>query len=195
MLTTCKHRNIVTLLRFCDEDNEKILVFEYPYNAYLVQWLLDQESKSILTWEKRLKICLDVAYGLKYLHHEMEDQKSVIIRGFSTNSIALDENLGAKIEDFGLSMFIPPNQKFLYLNAYVGNAFYSDPEYRETRKLARASDVYTLGVILFEILFGRLASDDFYMKESESGLVDVARRCFLKGTLMEIMDPSIREHS
>ncbi|XP_071717910.1 receptor-like protein kinase FERONIA [Rutidosis leptorrhynchoides] len=195
MLTTCKHRNIGSLLGFCDEDPEKILVVEGASNGYLMEYFVNIKHKdmSILTWEKRLKICLDVACGLKYLHREMEDQKSVIIRSFWTGSIALDENLGAKFVEFGLSMFLSPNQKFLNLNSTKGHPSYSDPEYYRTGKLTRESDVYNLGVVLFEILCGRFASDQMYKMESKSGLVDVARRRYLKGTLMEIIDPIIKE--
>ncbi|XP_071739514.1 receptor-like protein kinase ANXUR2 [Rutidosis leptorrhynchoides] len=106
----------------------------------------------------------------------MEDHKSVIIFDLTTFSIALDEHFGAKIVDFGFSMFLPQ-------------------KYPEACKLARESNVYTLGVIMFEMLCGRLASDDMYTKESEAGLVDVARKCFLNGTLMEIIDPSMRDEN
>ncbi|XP_071728623.1 uncharacterized protein [Rutidosis leptorrhynchoides] len=193
MLTTCKHRNIGTLLGFCDEDEEKILVIEAASKGLLSEYFLSHlhRDKSVLSWEKRLKICLDVAYGLKYLHHEMEDQKSVIMCHFTSSSISLDENFGAKIVYLGSSMFLPPNQKFLQLNSFCGTIFYSDPQYHEEGKLTRKSDVYTFGVVLFEILCGRLAHDEMYLKESKAGLVDVARRCFVKGTLMEIIDPSI----
>ncbi|XP_071719648.1 uncharacterized protein [Rutidosis leptorrhynchoides] len=194
MLTTCKHRNIVNLLGFCDENSEKILIVEDASNGYLIEYLRNQKDKSLLTWEKRLKICLDVAYGLKYLHHEMEDQKSVINCDFSTLSIALDENLGAKIADFELSMFLPPNLNFLQLNSTWGTLSHTDTEYLESSRLTRDSDVYALGVTLFEILCGRLASDKMY-QESKAGLVYVAQSCYLKGTLMEIIDPIIKEAS
>ncbi|XP_071741473.1 uncharacterized protein [Rutidosis leptorrhynchoides] len=193
MLTTCKHPNIVTLLGFCDEDNEKILVVEDASNGYLIEYLDNRRDKSVLSWEKRLKICLDVAYGLKYLHHEMEDQKSVINCDFCTMSIALDENFGAKIADFELSMFLLPNQKFLQLNSIRGTKSHTDPEYDETGMLTRDSDVYALGVTLFEVLCGRMAVDEMYTKENKAGLVYVARKCYRKGTLMEIIDPIIKE--
>ncbi|XP_071720690.1 uncharacterized protein [Rutidosis leptorrhynchoides] len=191
MLTTCKHRNIVTLLGFCDEDHEKILVIEDASNGLLAEYLINVKDMSILSWGKRLKICLDVAYGLKYLHHEMEDQKSVIICNFTTLSIALDENFGAKIVDFERSMILPSYQDYLHLNSFWGSAFYFDPEYKKTGKLTRETDVHIFGVILFEILCGRVAWDEMYIKESEVGLLDVARRCYVKGTLMEIIDPLI----
>ncbi|XP_071717905.1 uncharacterized protein [Rutidosis leptorrhynchoides] len=70
MLTTCKHRNIVTLLGFCDEGLEKILIIDDAYNGYLAENLATCISRSILTWEKRLNICLDIAYGLKLFDFE-----------------------------------------------------------------------------------------------------------------------------
>ncbi|XP_071720024.1 uncharacterized protein [Rutidosis leptorrhynchoides] len=197
MLTTCKHPNIVTLVGFCDEDDEKILVIEDAPNGYLIDYLVKDNDKdmSLLSWEKRLKICLDVAYGLKYLHYEMDDQKTVINGDFTTMSIALDENFVAKIVDFGFSMFLPPNQDSLHVKLVRGSKFYIDPEYAGGGVLTRASDVYTFGVILFEVLCGRMASHEMYLKESEVGLVYVARRCFLDGTLTDIIDPIIKEAS
>ncbi|XP_071714787.1 uncharacterized protein [Rutidosis leptorrhynchoides] len=195
ILTTCKHQNIVTLLGYCDEYPEKIIVFEAAAHGYLVQYLGNYKDKSILTWEKRLKICLEVAYGLKYLHHEMDEQKTVISGYFSTFSIFLYENLRAKIGDFGHLMFLHPNQDSHNYDLLHGIRLYVDPEYLESGKLTRESDVYTFGIILFEILCGRMAYDEMYMKESEDGLVYVARKCFRNGTLMEIIDPIIKESS
>ncbi|XP_071717904.1 uncharacterized protein [Rutidosis leptorrhynchoides] len=189
MLTTCKHRNIATLLGICDEGSEKILIVEDAYNGYLVSYLNNKKDKSILTWEKRLKICLDVAYGLKYLQHEMEDQNTVINRYISPFSIALDENFRAKIVDFGSSVFFPPNLDALYFCFSSNNPLYVDPEYKKSGKLKRALDVYSFGLVLFEMFCGRLARDEMYMTENEDGLAYVARQCFLKGTFMQIIDP------
>ncbi|XP_071717903.1 uncharacterized protein [Rutidosis leptorrhynchoides] len=192
MFATCKHHNIVTLLGFCIEDREKIIVVEDASNGYLVKYLRNYKNRSLLTWEKRLKICLDIAYGLKYLHHEMEDQMTVIHRTLDTYSIALDENFGAKIVYFGLSAFLHPNQDSLYNDYIVGSQFHIDPEYEESGMLKRESDVYSFGVVLFEILCGRLASNRMYKKESKDGVAYVARQCFRKGTIMEIVDPIIK---
>ncbi|XP_071719646.1 uncharacterized protein [Rutidosis leptorrhynchoides] len=195
MFATCKHHNIVTLLGFCIADHEKILIIEDASNGHLVKYLRNYKDKSILTWEKRLKICLDIAYGLKYLHHEMEDQMTVIHSNFCTYSIALDENFGAKIAHFGLSEFLHPNQDSLCHDYIVGSQFHIDPEYGESGLLKRKSDVYSFGVVLFEIICGRLASDRMYKKESKDGLAYVARQCVRKGTMMEIVDPIIKEEN
>ncbi|XP_071739519.1 probable serine/threonine-protein kinase PBL28 [Rutidosis leptorrhynchoides] len=134
-LQTLKCLQLVSIATYCDAVDEKILVVEDASNGYLRQYLINKKDKSILTWEKRF------AYGLKYLHHEMEDQKSVINRDFTTISIDLDENFGAKIVDFGRSMFLSSNQDSLYLNSLCGTVCYVDPEYLQSSKLTRESDV------------------------------------------------------
>ncbi|XP_071687470.1 receptor-like serine/threonine-protein kinase At1g78530 [Rutidosis leptorrhynchoides] len=194
MLATCKHHNIVTLHGFCDEGQEKILIVEDASNEYLVSYLDNKKDKSNLTWEKRLRICLDIAYGLKYLHYEMEDHKTVINRDISTFSITLDHNFRAKIADFGRSVFLPPNLDTLQF-LYVRKTFplYIDPEFNKSAKLRRESDVYSFGVVLFEILSGRLANDEMYMTDNKDGLAYVAHRSFLKGTITEKVDPIIME--
>lgn len=196
MLTTCKHENIVTLLGFCHEGSEMILVIEHPYNGYLDDYMDNVKDKSNLTWAKRLKICLDVAHGLKYLHYEIEDKKTIIHRDIKSRNIALDENWDAKIVDFGLSIFLPPNQEddTLHLSYIAGTKRYIDPEYEKTRKLKRESDVYSFGVYLFEILCGRSAYDKIY-RENEKGLAFVARQCFHEGTLKEMIDPIIKKEN
>ncbi|XP_071717901.1 probable receptor-like protein kinase At5g59700 [Rutidosis leptorrhynchoides] len=171
MLATCNHRNVVSLLGFCIDDTEKILITEYASNGSLARNLMTDEDKSILTWEKRLKICLDVAYGLKYLHHDMEDQKSVLHVLLSTLSIALDENFGAKIVDFEHSVFVS--------------------ECDEGGSFTREFDVYRFGVVMFEILCGREVEAEMYTMKGKYGYV--ARQYFRNGTIMKMIDPVIKE--
>ncbi|KAJ0511946.1 putative protein kinase RLK-Pelle-CrRLK1L-1 family [Helianthus annuus] len=189
-----KHPNIVNLLGFCFEDSEMILVIEDFSNGFLGLYLGNFKDKRVLTWEKRLKICVDVAHALRYIHSEMEDQKMIINRDIYSYNIGLDENLEAKIVNFWWSVFLPPNQEdeALYLN-WLGRDNYIDPEYKKTSRLKRESDVYGIGVVLFEILCGRLAYDPIYLKESDIGLAHVARRSFSTGTLEEMIDPIIKE--
>ncbi|PWA69126.1 fibroblast growth factor receptor family [Artemisia annua] len=105
--SSCKHQNIQPLLGFCDEDSHRILV--YRYYSYCEQLPAFLESRN-LTWEQRLKICLNIAKGLHYLHYEMEDQKIVIYNNLSIDHIDLDDNWGAQIVGFETSVFLPPNQ-------------------------------------------------------------------------------------
>ncbi|KAJ0519499.1 putative protein kinase RLK-Pelle-CrRLK1L-1 family [Helianthus annuus] len=169
-----------------------ILVIDNFSNGFLGEYLGNFKDKRVLTWEKRLKICIDVAHALKYIHYEMENRKTIINRDICSYNIGLDENLEAKIVNFWWSVFLPPNQDddSLFLD-WIGKYYYIDPEYKKTGKLKRESDVYGFGVVLFEILCGRLAHD--HLKESELGLAHVARRSFNTGSLEELIDPLIKE--
>ncbi|XP_071742006.1 uncharacterized protein [Rutidosis leptorrhynchoides] len=191
MLKICNHCNIVTLLGVCDEGSETILVFEHASNGYLREYLFNIKNRPILTWAQRLKICLDVSHAINYLHYEVENQKAIINCDIRSATIVLDENWGAKIADFGFSVFLPPNLDALELNCILGYDCSVDPEFEETGKLTRESDVYGFGVVLFEILCGRIANDDAFTKESDRGLAFVVRRCFHDGTLKEMIDPII----
>ncbi|KAM0025647.1 putative non-specific serine/threonine protein kinase [Helianthus debilis subsp. tardiflorus] len=110
----------------------------------------------------------------------MENQKMIINRDIWSFNIGLDENLGAKIVDFWWSIYRPSH---------------IDPEYKKTGKVKRALDVYNFGVVLFEILCGRVARDPIYLKESEKGLAPVARQSFNTGTLEDMIDPILREET
>ncbi|MFS7990572.1 putative protein kinase RLK-Pelle-CR4L family [Helianthus anomalus] len=190
-----KHPSIVNLLGFCLEASEMILIIEDFSNGFLGDYLENLKDKRLLNWEKRLKICIDVAHGIHYIHSQMEDQKMIINRDICSYNIGLDENWGAKIVDFWWSVFLPPNQEdtALYLESRIGRPFNIDPEYEKTAKLKRESDVYGFGVTLFEILCGTLAYDLIYLKESDKGLAFVARRSFSTGSLEELIDPIIKE--
>ncbi|XP_076943184.1 uncharacterized protein LOC143613336 [Bidens hawaiensis] len=200
-LTSVKHRNIVSLLGFCIEGSELIIVTDNVSNKKLSDYLKNDNHKRILTWEKRLKICIDVARSLNYLHFGIKDQRMVITRCLKIYDIQLDMILGAKIDSFVFSVLIPPNQEDedLFLNmpsdTWYGNKYYLDPEYVKSGKLKRESDVYSFGVILFEVLCGRLANDPIYQKESNKGLAHVARRSFHSGTIEEMIDPIIKEEA
>ncbi|KAL8259547.1 hypothetical protein R6Q59_027500 [Mikania micrantha] len=193
VLSNVEHRNINTILGFCVEGSEMILVTENVSKGYLCDYLGNNVNDiRVLTWEKRLKICIDVANALNYLHSEMEDQKMIINRHINSHNIGLDENWGAKIVEFELSVFVPRNHEPLYPDRIVGNTYYIDPEYDATGRLKKESDVYSFGVVLFEILCGRIAYDRIYLQESDRGLAPVARRSFRAETLEEMIDPVIK---
>ncbi|MFS7990887.1 putative protein kinase RLK-Pelle-CrRLK1L-1 family [Helianthus anomalus] len=196
MLSSIEHPNIVTLIGFCIEDSEMILVIENVSNGYLYDYLGNDNDMRILTWEKRLKICIDVANALEHLHFEMEDQKMIIHRDICSYNIGLDENWRAKIDGFGDCVFLPPNQEdeAVYINP-CGRPVYIDPEYEKTDKLKRESDVYSFGIVLLEIICGREVDDQIYMKESDKGLGPVARQSFRTGTLEDIIDPILKEET
>ncbi|MFS7990598.1 putative protein kinase RLK-Pelle-CR4L family [Helianthus anomalus] len=197
VLASVKHHNIVTLIGFCVEGFERILVTEKSSNGSLGHSLGNVKKMHNLTWEKRLKICIDGAHALNYLHYEMADKKMMIHSDIDPFRFGLDENWRAKIEDFELAVFLPPNQKdeALCRRTYYKSMYHVDPEYAKTGKLKRESDVYSFGVVMFEILCGRNAGDQIYLKQSEKGLVHVSRQNFSNGTTEDIIDPILKEET
>ncbi|XP_076900294.1 putative receptor-like protein kinase At5g59700 [Bidens hawaiensis] len=195
VLTSVKHPNIVTLLGFCVEDSEMILLIDDLSNGHLVDCLKEvNQYKCILTWEKRLKICIDVAHALNYLHSEMNDKKMIINRYISSRHIGLDTNWEPKIIEFGFSIYLPPNlpEEAHYVKNISGLKYSTDPVYKTWGRLKRESDVYSFGVLLFEILCGRTSNDAVYLKENVKGLAHVAIRGYETRTLENMIDPIIK---
>nr|XP_043638685.1 putative receptor-like protein kinase At5g39000 [Erigeron canadensis] len=152
LLSEYRHENVVSLLGFCDEKDEKILAYKLESNGSLDKHLRNKD----LSWIQRLRICLDVARGLKYLHDDVGPQHRILHRDVKSANILLDENWNAKISDFGLSRIGPANmQTTLLISNACGTFGYIDPEYALTGCLTQKSDVYSFGVVLFEVLCGR----------------------------------------
>ncbi|MFS7990593.1 putative protein kinase RLK-Pelle-WAK family [Helianthus anomalus] len=194
VLITVKHSNIVTLIGFCVEGFEMMLIVEKFANAFLADYI---GNVCTLTWETRLKICIDVAHALSYIHSGLEDKKMIIHGNISSFKFGLDENWRTKIEDFESAVILPPDIKdqTLYKRPYFESKYHVDPDYANTGKLKRESDVYSFGVVLLEIICGREADDQIYLKESDKGLVHVARKNFRNGTIEGMIDPTLKEET
>ncbi|CAI9269152.1 unnamed protein product [Lactuca saligna] len=197
MLTGCKHPNIVSLLGFCNEGRHMILVYEHASNGSLDEYLEGTGSLTNLTWVQRIKICIDVACGLNYIHNKIDDDRRIIHRDIKSGNILLTENWEAKIADFGLSKFRPENEQLntLYTENIAGTKVYLDPEYDKTGRLKNETDIYSFGVVLFEMLSGRFANDPIYTKEDINGIAPVARRRFNDGTIKGMFDPRLMEEN
>ncbi|KAM0070251.1 putative protein kinase RLK-Pelle-CrRLK1L-1 family [Helianthus debilis subsp. tardiflorus] len=153
MLSNYKHENVISLLGFCCEGDEMILVYELASRGSLDHHL----DSPHLTWRQRLKICLDAAKGLRYLHDPRETHRSLIHCDLKSGKILLDDQWNAKVADLGLSITGSANkQRSLIVNAAAGNVVYIDPAYWIMNTLTKESDVYSFGVVLFEVLCGRL---------------------------------------
>ncbi|KAJ9538351.1 hypothetical protein OSB04_031084 [Centaurea solstitialis] len=196
MLSRYTHENLVSLLGYCDEGDEKILVYEYASRGSLDRHLRD----AALTWIQRLGICLGAARGLSYLHDPKGTQQRVLHRDIKSSNILLDENWNAKVSDLGLSRIGPANQEHtILISNMVGTVGYLDPLYLEMGMLTKESDVYSFGVVLFEVLCGRLCYE--YSNSRVHTLVRMWKKSYKEKKLDEIifhdmlqqMDPSSLE--
>ncbi|PWA56807.1 serine/threonine/dual specificity protein kinase, catalytic domain-containing protein [Artemisia annua] len=197
MIWRLRHNHLVSLVGYCDDGIEMILVYEYMPHGTLAEHLFKQspdDSRDFtpLTWDQRLKICIGAARGLDYLH--TGTHHGVIHRDVKTSNILLDENFVGKISDFGLSKV--ENTSQLLAKSYVstnikGTVGYLDPDYFLSRKLSRKSDVYAFGVVLFEVLCGRPAVDPG-LEEDQRSLAIWARQSIREGKLEQIIDPHLR---
>eukprot|EP01018_Ginkgo_biloba_P030536 Gb_39848 [translate_table: standard] len=159
MLSRVHHRYVVEFLRFCSEGAERIMVFEYMPNGSLRDYLHQRSSSDgrSLTWDYRMRIAFQIAYGLEYLHHGANPP--VVHRDVKTANVLLDENLGAKIADFGLSR-VGRRDRDGVATTWTrpkGTPGYMDPQYFRTYRLSQKSDVFSYGVLLLELITGRKA--------------------------------------
>lgn len=154
-LSRVNHKNLVQLLGFCEENNELVLVYEYMENGSLHDHLHNLYSSYIMSWPTRIKVALDAARGLQYLH--VYADPPIIHRDIKSSNILLDDEWTGKVSDFGLSLMGPPDdESHLSLRA-AGTVGYMDPEYYKFEQLTAKSDVYSFGVVLLELLSGHRA--------------------------------------
>ncbi|KAG4156520.1 hypothetical protein ERO13_D02G002200v2, partial [Gossypium hirsutum] len=156
LLSRLHHRNLVSLVGYCDEEGEQMLVYEFMPNGTLRDWL-SAKAKNTLNFGMRLRIALGSAKGILYLHTEANPP--VFHRDIKATNILLDSNLNAKVSDFGLSRLAPVLEEDGTVPDHVstvvkGTPGYLDPEYFLTHKLTDKSDVYSLGVVFLELLTG-----------------------------------------
>ncbi|MBA0669217.1 hypothetical protein Goklo_002059 [Gossypium klotzschianum] len=156
LLSRLHHRNLVSLIGYCDEEGEQMLVYEFMPNGTLRDHL-SAKSKEPPNFAMRLKIALGSAKGILYLHTEADPP--IFHRDIKASNILLDSRFIAKVADFGLSRLAPVPDMEGAVPAHVstvvkGTPGYLDPEYFLTHKLTDKSDVYSLGVVFLELLTG-----------------------------------------
>ncbi|KAK3021663.1 hypothetical protein RJ639_046387, partial [Escallonia herrerae] len=154
LLSQVRHQNLVSLEGFCHESKQQILVYEYLPGGSLADNLYGVNSKRVtLSWVRRLKISIDAAKGLDYLHNGSDPR--IIHRDVKSNNILLDMETNAKVSDFGLSKQVTEADATHVTTVVKGTAGFLDPEYYSTRQLTEKSDIYSFGVVLLELICGR----------------------------------------
>ncbi|KAF5823985.1 putative protein kinase RLK-Pelle-LRR-I-1 family [Helianthus annuus] len=180
VLMKYRHENVIALLGYCAEGEERVAVYEYmPYGGF--NMYVHKES---LTWGKRLEICIDIASGLDFLHGGSKTGEVVIHRDIKSSNILLDADMKAKIADFGLCVRHPIDKQMVLLDHIAGTEAYRDPEYERTCQLSKECDIYSFGILLFEILLRGLAGQY---------LVPFIKRLHKEGKLDELVFESTKE--
>jgi len=194
-LSRLHHKHLVGLVGFCEEKDERLLVYEYMKNGTLYDHLhakknVEKGNSLLNYWKMRIKTAFDAARGIEYLHNYAVP--SIIHRDIKSSNILIDATWTARVSDFGLSLMSPdPDRDHQPIRA-VGTVGYIDPEYYGLNVLTTKSDVYGLGVVLLELLTGKRA----IFKNTEDGgtpisVVDFAVPRILAGELVKILDPRV----
>eukprot|EP00262_Sarcandra_glabra_P021735 TRINITY_DN9309_c0_g4_i1.p1 TRINITY_DN9309_c0_g4~~TRINITY_DN9309_c0_g4_i1.p1 ORF type:complete len:286 (-),score=38.73 TRINITY_DN9309_c0_g4_i1:129-953(-) len=156
LLMGVRHRNLVSLIGFCDEGKEIALIYEYMAEGNLKQHLSGTASRAkSLDWGQRLRIAIDVAQGLEYLHDGC--RPPIIHANVKSENILLNEKLEAKIAEYGLSKFFAQEEFSRIYITMNGTLAYLDPEFYVSQKLTQKSDVYSFGIVLLELITGQPA--------------------------------------
>jgi serine/threonine protein kinase len=179
------HENIASIFKICKDDNGMLIIV----NKHEANGSLDNHlSGSSLSWIQRLRICLGVARALSYIHFDVGFGLSVIHGDIKSSKILLNDKWEPKLSGFGFSTMLTQSQH-LYLSKYNGTPQYMDPA-NETGGLSSKSDVFSFGVLLFEVLFGEVASiqdgDNLYF-------VQLAKGHYEEKKLDDMIDPDRRQ--
>ncbi|XP_078445022.1 putative receptor-like protein kinase At5g18500 [Wolffia australiana] len=183
-----RHKNLVRLLGYCVEGTQRMLVYEYVNNGNLEQWLHGaMRQRGYLSWDARMKILIGTAKALAYLHEAIEPK--VVHRDIKSSNILIDDELNAKVSDFGLAKLLGAGKSYVTTRV-MGTFGYVAPEYANTGLLNEKSDVYSFGVVLLEAITGR-DPVDYGRPPDEVNLVEWLKMMVGSRRSEEVVDPNI----
>lgn len=183
ILSQVNHKNLVRLLGCCVEGEQPLMIYEYISNGTLYDHLHGKFS-TFLDWKTRLRIALQTAEALAYLHNAA--YTPIYHRDVKSTNILLDDEFNAKVADFGLSRLAHPGLSHVSTCAQ-GTLGYLDPEYYRNYQLSDKSDVYSYGVVLLELLTSQKAID-FSRHQDDVNLATYVSQRVINGSSMEVVD-------
>ncbi|KAL6335728.1 hypothetical protein AAG906_039491 [Vitis piasezkii] len=182
------HKNLVSLFGYCDEGSNMVLIYEYMAKGNLKAYL-SGKTEAPLSWEQRLRIAIDAAQALEYLHNGCNPP--IIHRDVKTENILLNEKLQAKVADFGWSKSMPVEGGSYVSTAIVGTPGYLDPEYYRNSVPNEKTDVYSFGIVLLELISSRPAIIKI-TEDSRCNITNWVRPIIAKGDIRTIVDPRLQ---
>ncbi|KAL4379906.1 hypothetical protein GQ457_02G027610 [Hibiscus cannabinus] len=191
-LSRLQHPNLVNLMGYCADGDQRLLVYEFMPQGSLEDHLLGQKAqRKPLDWVTRMKIACGAAQGLEYLHDKTNPP--IIYRDFKSSNVLLDEQLNPKLSDIGPEKLDPSIDKMPMQSRAMGTYGYSAPEYSRSGRLTPIADVYSFGVVLLELITGRRAVDTTKPVE-EQNLVAWAQPIFRDPKRFpEMADPLLKK--